>query len=108
VYARLITSRYELQTANDRYLYVGSASKYGSGLNGRVSKHIEKRSCHDKTRLHRCAQDGYVSRGNLNCMVRRSPITMLSSSKLVSMGSASTRLHGMVVAQSFDSGRRGA
>ena len=53
VYARLITSRYELQTANDRYLYIGSASKYGSGLNGRVSVHIEKRSRHDETRIRR-------------------------------------------------------
>ena len=53
VYARLITSRYELQTANDRYLYVGSASKYGSGLNGRVLQHFEKRSRRDETRLNR-------------------------------------------------------
>lgn len=41
VYVRLLTSRYELQTASDRYLYVGSASKYGSGLNGSVSEHIK-------------------------------------------------------------------
>ncbi|MCJ1406507.1 hypothetical protein MMC19_000572 [Ptychographa xylographoides] len=53
VYARLVTSCYEYQTASDRYLYVGSASKYGSGINGRVSQHIEKRSHHDETRLHR-------------------------------------------------------
>jgi hypothetical protein len=52
VYARLVTSRYEIQTAGDRYLYVGSASKYGSGLNGRVSEHTEKRSRHNETRLH--------------------------------------------------------
>lgn len=50
VYARLVTSQYEVQTASDRYLYVGSASKYGSGLEGRVNEHIGKRS---KTRLSR-------------------------------------------------------
>ena len=38
VYARLVKSRHELQIAIDRYLYVGSASRYGSGLNGRVSR----------------------------------------------------------------------
>ncbi|KAL2406428.1 hypothetical protein ABEF93_006428 [Exophiala dermatitidis] len=42
VYARLVTSRYPVQTASDRYLYVGSASKEGSGLTGRVSQHIKK------------------------------------------------------------------
>jgi hypothetical protein len=52
VYARLVTSRYEIQAASDRYLYVGSASKYGSGLNVRVSEHTEKRSRHNETRLH--------------------------------------------------------
>ena len=53
VYARLTTSRYELQAANDRYVYVGSASKYDSGLNGRVYEHIRERSRDDETRLHR-------------------------------------------------------
>ncbi|KIW84082.1 hypothetical protein Z517_03328 [Fonsecaea pedrosoi CBS 271.37] len=42
VYARLVTSRYSVPAASDRYLYVGSASKYGSGLQGRVSQHIRK------------------------------------------------------------------
>lgn len=52
VYARLVKSRYELQMG-DRYLYVGSASRYGRGLNGRVSEHIEKRKRHLESRLQR-------------------------------------------------------
>jgi hypothetical protein len=51
VYARLVKSRYKLQIASDRYLYVSSASRYGSGLNGRVSGHIEKRRRHLESRL---------------------------------------------------------
>jgi hypothetical protein len=51
VYARLVKSRHELQIAIDRYLYVGSASRYGSGLNGRVSEHIKKRKLHLELRL---------------------------------------------------------
>jgi hypothetical protein len=42
VYARLVTSRYPVQEASDRYSYVGSASKYGLGLQGRVRQHIRK------------------------------------------------------------------
>jgi len=36
-YARLVTSRYPVQAASDQYLHVGSASKYGCGLQGRVN-----------------------------------------------------------------------
>ncbi|KAI0540497.1 hypothetical protein GGR58DRAFT_499073 [Xylaria digitata] len=50
VYARLVTSRFSVQATNDRYLYVGSASKYGSGLQGKVYQHIRKDI---KTRLYR-------------------------------------------------------
>jgi len=53
VYARLVTSRYELQMASDRYLYVGSASRYGKGLNWRVSEHIGKEKSHHVLRLQR-------------------------------------------------------
>lgn len=50
VYARLVTSRYPVLAVSDRYLYVGSASKYGSGLQGRAEQHIKKGV---KTRLGR-------------------------------------------------------
>ena len=53
VYIRLTKSRYEFQRASERYTYVGSASKYGSGLNGRVSQHMRKRRRHSETRLQR-------------------------------------------------------
>lgn len=53
MYARLVKSRYELQIAIDRYLYVGSASRYGSGLNGRVSEQVGKRRRHPESRLQR-------------------------------------------------------
>lgn len=53
VYARLVKARYELQMASDRYLYVGSASRYGRGLNGRVAEHVEKRRRHRASRLQR-------------------------------------------------------
>jgi hypothetical protein len=39
VYARLATSRHGSQMASDRYLYVGSASRYGGGLNSRIAEH---------------------------------------------------------------------
>ncbi|OAG39733.1 hypothetical protein AYO21_06008 [Fonsecaea monophora] len=42
VYARLVTSRYPVPVASNRYLYVGSASKYGTGLQGRVNHHVRK------------------------------------------------------------------
>lgn len=53
VYARLVSSRYEIQTASDRYLYVGSASRYGGGLNRRISEHTERRRRSYESRLQR-------------------------------------------------------
>lgn len=52
VYARLAKSPSEFQTAGDRYLYVGSASKYGGGLNARVTQHMKKRGSKE-SRLQR-------------------------------------------------------
>ncbi|KJX93779.1 hypothetical protein TI39_contig4258g00006 [Zymoseptoria brevis] len=43
VYARLVESRYEIQFAIDRMVYVGSASKYGGGLASRIAEHASKR-----------------------------------------------------------------
>jgi hypothetical protein len=52
VYARLVTSRHQLPTTEDRYLYVGSASRYGSGLSGRMAEHTRKvYKLKDETRL---------------------------------------------------------
>ncbi|SMY29613.1 unnamed protein product [Zymoseptoria tritici ST99CH_1A5] len=42
VYARLVESRYEVQFAIDRMVYVGSASKYNAGLAGRIAEHASK------------------------------------------------------------------
>ncbi|KAL9002999.1 MAG: hypothetical protein Q9188_004099 [Gyalolechia gomerana] len=53
VYARLVSSRYEIQTVSDRYLYVGSASRYGGGLNMRISEHTVRRKRSDESRLQR-------------------------------------------------------
>ena len=44
VYARLATSRFNLQTPTDRYLYVGSASTHTGGLRRRVSEHLTQKS----------------------------------------------------------------
>lgn len=53
VYARLVTSNYELQMVRDRYLYVGSASKYGDGLNLRIAQHKMKTKRRHESRLQR-------------------------------------------------------
>ncbi|KAF1926327.1 uncharacterized protein M421DRAFT_6956 [Didymella exigua CBS 183.55] len=42
VYARLVMSRHKVQMVSDRYLYVGSASRYGGGLNLRIAEHTKK------------------------------------------------------------------
>jgi hypothetical protein len=52
VYVRLVKSRLLLQTT-DRYLYVGSASRYNGGLNLRVSQHIKKNKHTRESRLQR-------------------------------------------------------
>ncbi|KAI0117441.1 hypothetical protein F4814DRAFT_287338 [Daldinia grandis] len=57
VYARLVTSRYSVQAASDRYLYIGSASKHGSGLQGRVGQHVRKEK---KTRLDGDIKEMYL------------------------------------------------
>lgn len=51
VYARLVTSRHQFQMVTDRYLYVGSASKYGHGLNGRIAQHTRKTKRKHESRL---------------------------------------------------------
>jgi Uri superfamily endonuclease len=51
VYARLVTSRHQIQMVSDRYLYVGSASKYGGGLNWRIAQHIRKTKLKHESRL---------------------------------------------------------
>lgn len=43
VYARLVESRFATQAADDRRLYIGSASKYGAGLSGRIAGHLSAR-----------------------------------------------------------------
>ncbi|KAI4173617.1 MAG: hypothetical protein LQ343_002792 [Gyalolechia ehrenbergii] len=53
VYARLVSSRYEIQTGSDRYLYIGSASRYGGGLNIRISEHTVWRNRSNESRLQR-------------------------------------------------------
>ncbi|KAL9100886.1 MAG: hypothetical protein Q9163_003797 [Psora crenata] len=53
VYARLVSSRYGIQKVSDRYLYVGCASRYGSGLIARISEHTVKRKRSDESRLQR-------------------------------------------------------
>ncbi|KAF2192906.1 hypothetical protein K469DRAFT_693007 [Zopfia rhizophila CBS 207.26] len=53
VYARLVKSRYEFQMVSDRYLYVGSASRYGGGLNVRIAEHTMKTRRSDESRLQR-------------------------------------------------------
>lgn len=53
VYARLVKSPYEFQTVSDRYLYVGSASKYDGGLNARIAQHTIKTRYSRESRLQR-------------------------------------------------------
>lgn len=53
VYARLVTSRHKVQMVSDRYLYVGSASKYGGGLNSRIAQHTERIRHKGESRLQR-------------------------------------------------------
>jgi hypothetical protein len=53
VYARLAESRFEIQTASDRYIYVGSASKYNFGLGGRIAQHTSKIRGTCESRLRR-------------------------------------------------------
>jgi hypothetical protein len=38
--------------ARDRYFYVGSASKYGCGLNSRIAEHTKKTTLKYESRLH--------------------------------------------------------
>ncbi|POS71296.1 hypothetical protein DHEL01_v210315 [Diaporthe helianthi] len=51
VYARLVESRFEIQAAGDRHVYIGSASKYGVGLSGRIAQHTERRPRRNQSRL---------------------------------------------------------
>lgn len=53
VYVRLVSSRYEIQTVIDRHLYIGLASRYGGGLNRRISEYTMKRRRSDESRLQR-------------------------------------------------------
>ena len=51
VYARLSTSRHSFHMASDRYLYVGSATRYGGGLNWRIYQHTRKNTRKWESRL---------------------------------------------------------
>ncbi|KAF2008181.1 hypothetical protein P154DRAFT_584800 [Amniculicola lignicola CBS 123094] len=51
MYARLVTSRHKFQMVTDRHLYVGSASKYGGGLNHRIDEHTRKMKRKHESRL---------------------------------------------------------
>ena len=51
VYARLVTASYKFQPPGERYLYIGSATSYGGGLNQRISQHVEKGGRHGVPRL---------------------------------------------------------
>lgn len=53
VYARLVESRFEIQAADDRHLYIGSASKYGFGLSGRIAEHTRRTRPIHQSRLQR-------------------------------------------------------
>ncbi|KAH7108862.1 hypothetical protein B0J11DRAFT_513074 [Dendryphion nanum] len=53
VYAWLVTSKHELQMRFDRYLYVGSASRYGGELNRRIAEHTTKRKRRSESRVQR-------------------------------------------------------
>jgi hypothetical protein len=57
VYARLVESRFEIQAASDRYMYIGSASKYDFGLGGRIAEHTRKRRRIYQSRLQREIRD---------------------------------------------------
>ena len=53
VYARLVTSRHYTEIPSSRYLYVGSASKYGGGLNSRIAEHTRRTKRKNESRLQR-------------------------------------------------------
>jgi hypothetical protein len=51
VYARLATSRHDFHMASDRYLYIGSATRYSGGLKRRIADHTRERKTKHEPRL---------------------------------------------------------
>ncbi|KAF3937721.1 hypothetical protein ABW19_dt0202778 [Dactylella cylindrospora] len=60
VYARLMHTTYKLQMPRDRYIYVGSSARPGSGLNGRVADHTS--GYHTVRRLKRDIKKNQLKR----------------------------------------------
>ena len=110
VYARLAQSPFEFQMVSDRYLYVGSASRYGGGLKARIAEHTRKTRRSDESRLQRDIRrknlKGTNSFATLMVMKMDSPekegvldvrrtVILAEAILTVWLGALPSRLHGL-------------